>query len=68
VVALELLAVNTRNSGVGRVLRDQCLWTSFGNGRVVKKTSVSIRADIPKLSRRFGFGLHLDNNNPTTGR
>jgi hypothetical protein len=38
--ALELLAVTTRNSGLGRVFSDQCLVhleSSSGNGRVVKK-------------------------------
>jgi hypothetical protein len=38
--ALALLAVTTRNFGVGRVLSDKCLGhpeTASGNGRVLKK-------------------------------
>jgi hypothetical protein len=41
--ALELLAVTTRNSGVGQVLSDQCLGcpeTSSGKGRVAKKNEL----------------------------
>jgi hypothetical protein len=50
--ALELLAVTTRNSGMGQVLSDQCLGrpeTFSGNGRVVKK----------KLFRKYIYNKKL---------